>query len=107
MIVKNPTSEEITAVVLGRTYTVPAEGELAGVPAAAARDWQSRTHAFIVLEAEESDTAVAAPAVVEEEVAETVEVVEVVEAPVVEDEVVETVEVVEVPAEVVEEVIPE
>jgi hypothetical protein len=66
MILRNPTENDVSAQILGTAYTIPAGGELS-IDSTAGRMWVREIHQFLeVVE----DSAPAAPAVVEEEIAE-------------------------------------
>lgn len=49
MTVKNPTDKEITVVLSGKTFTVPAEGVVREVPAKDAKYWTESLHNFLTL----------------------------------------------------------
>ena len=55
MKVINPTENEITVRICGVDYTLPAKGELTGVPSEHAVHWRNRLHEFIKIEPEGND----------------------------------------------------
>ena len=52
MKVINPTQENIKVQIEGNVYQIEAGGFIENVPAAHAESWRSRTHNFIILEAD-------------------------------------------------------
>ena len=50
MKIINPTDKEISVVIKGTSYTLPASGFIPNVPDQDAEDWQTKTHQFIKLE---------------------------------------------------------
>jgi len=74
MIVINPLDEEITVTLSGNVYTVPAKGQVKGVPVRDALYWKDSLHNFLTLQEEIST--VTKPMEEETKVEEVVEVAE-------------------------------
>lgn len=56
MIVTNPTNKDISVVILGVEYTVPAKGSISGVSQETAYYWQNKLHGFLIVENESEST---------------------------------------------------
>lgn len=55
MILRNPTPNEIKVQIEGVHYTLPANGELKGVPDAHGEYWKVNLHQFIEVEPEDTE----------------------------------------------------